>query len=745
MAKKIQLLIKKMTVNAATFKNESVYPTLINYFYGKNGSGKSTISREMYNKGCFDLDCIPEDYEMLVYNEDFIEDNISSYGNIPGVFSISKENKEVNAKISELEAENEKLEAAKEKASDNITDIEKELEKAEDKYKEACWRTADEFRSHYPELLSGAGNKRAFMAKLNAATASNVTFDEIIEEYKIAFGGSATTYDLYKVSMPTLPTCSILSEVIVGSASTPFADFIKAVKNTAWVQDGHTHYQHDNKCPYCQQKLPDDFEKDFALCFDDSYNKKVEALKSFKTEYVAAINSLILVLMSNLKNPFANTHQPDYELQLRLLKEQCQKNIDAIDDKIADPAITITLDELDLSGVQAIIEEINKEILETNKKAADIDGAKKRCINMTWSYIADKSEKHTSAYEAEKKLLDKQHHEASKEAGIYQAKIDANKAEIKILNEQHSNTDKAMESINALLNNAGFKGFQLQKKPHAQFAYQLVRLNGDGEYTVVKGKEMSEGERHFLAFLYFYHQVVGTQNDTGRQNNKVVVIDDPVSSMDSSSLFAVASLVRNLVEIAYNNFRLDIEKKDNFIKQIFILTHNPYFFKEVSYNHIKDYECASFFEIKKDGDNKSTVSLCTAEEMRTGGSAEINVSPVRNTYDALWEDFKKEDDPLLLLNTARQILEYYFLQICGYDGRNLKEKLIENIETPLSDNDITIATAMLNLLNLGVGGFGDGLYFDVAAVNPEDIREVLRLLFDNAKQSQHYNMMMKRS
>lgn len=743
MDKKIRLLIDEMTVNAATFKNEKVFPTLINYFYGKNGSGKSTISRELYNKRCFDLKCIPENYEMLVYNEDFIEDNISSYGNIPGVFSISKENKEVNAKIHTLEAENEKLEAAKNKVSDSSLRLHEQLDKAETRYKDSCWREADIFRKHHSELLSGAGTKKSFMTKLDASIPSNVTFEEIDAEYQFAYGGTATTYALYKIHLPELPHTDLLEEIIVGSASTPFAEFIKTLRNSAWVQEGHMHYQQDGKCPYCQQVLPKSFEQDFAACFDDSYNRKINELKTFRNRYKTATDELQSALLNNLKNPFDNARRSDYELQLRLLKEQCDRNIDLIDEKISNPASPLILPDINLFDIQKLTDEINKEIIEANKKAADIDGAKKRCIKMAWSYLAGKSKEHESAYMAEKKLLEKQLKEAVREESDYQKRIKENQDLINKLNDQHSNTDKAMESINTLLRNSGFKGFQLQKKPHAQYAYQLVRLNADGDYVVVKGKEMSEGERHFLAFLYFYHLVVGTQNDTGRQNNKIVVIDDPVSSMDSSSLFAVASLVRNLIEITYNNFRLDVEHKENFIKQIFILTHNPYFFKEVSYNHIRDYECASFFEIKKDGKNQSHVSMCISEEERTGGAVKINTTPIRNSYDALWEEFKTETDPLVLLNITRQILEYYFLQICGYDGRSLKELLVDKSTIPFSDGDTAIATAMLNLLNLGIGGFADGLYFDISAVSPEDIRNVLRMLFDNSNQIQHYNMMMK--
>ena len=36
--------IEKITLNEATFKGAVVEPTYVNFFYGKNGTGKSTIA-----------------------------------------------------------------------------------------------------------------------------------------------------------------------------------------------------------------------------------------------------------------------------------------------------------------------------------------------------------------------------------------------------------------------------------------------------------------------------------------------------------------------------------------------------------------------------------------------------------------------------------------------------------------------------------------------------------------------------
>jgi len=47
MATKATSAIVKITVNEGTFENEVIHPNYINFFYGKNGAGKTSISREI--------------------------------------------------------------------------------------------------------------------------------------------------------------------------------------------------------------------------------------------------------------------------------------------------------------------------------------------------------------------------------------------------------------------------------------------------------------------------------------------------------------------------------------------------------------------------------------------------------------------------------------------------------------------------------------------------------------------------
>lgn len=98
---------------------------------------------------------------------------------------------------------------------------------------------------------------------------------------------------------------------------------------------------------------------------------------------------------------------------------------------------------------------------------------------------------------------------------------------------------------------------ETQANTVASYVYELVREeNGSIEIA----KDLSEGERNFIAFLYFYHTVMGSQSDDGRVDDKIVVIDDPVSSMDQQTLFYVSALTREMIAVCYNNFEMDEEK-----------------------------------------------------------------------------------------------------------------------------------------------------------------------------------------
>ena len=262
--------------------------------------------------------------------------------------------------------------------------------------------------------------------------------------------------------------------------------------------------------------------------------------------------------------------------------------------------------------------------------------------------------------------------------------------------------------------------------------------------------DLSEGEKNFLAFLYFYCLVQGSSTSEGDSRRKIVIIDDPVSSMDSNSMFIVCSLIRNMIEVCRNNAdNRDPVADGNYIKQMFILTHNAFFHREITYSYLPKYEYASFYLIRKHG-NRSSVELKTCQDPKHPSQV-INENPVKSSYAALWEEFREMQSPVPLINVIRQIVEYYFLQLCGYDGVELQRQVLtrglhhefDDAEGQEDDNQYDLAKSMLLYINASRTGFNDGLHFVEEAANPDVCREILRKIFRIMNQEQHFKMMCR--
>ena len=111
-------MIRNITIkNTASFDyvgGINFTPTLINFIYGSNGSGKTTISNIISNCAAFP-NCnlhwgLATPLQTLVYNRTFIEENFEQSSELKGIFTLRKESKEEVEKIKVNQAEIEKKE-----------------------------------------------------------------------------------------------------------------------------------------------------------------------------------------------------------------------------------------------------------------------------------------------------------------------------------------------------------------------------------------------------------------------------------------------------------------------------------------------------------------------------------------------------------------------------------------------------------------------------------------------------------
>ena len=203
-----------------------------------------------------------------------------------------------------------------------------------------------------------------------------------------------------------------------------------------------------------------------------------------------------------------------------------------------------------------------------------------------------------------------------------------------------------LDSINEALRLNGYTGFSIQTSAEKHGEFQIQRE--DGSYV---RNTLSEGEATIITFLYFIQMVEGNIGGESSAGKKVVVIDDPICSLDYTSIALVSTLTNDLIKKA--------RKGENGIEQVFVLTHNTSFHKQISVEQPKNK--TSYWKLYK----KNGVSRVAA----FGGA-----NPVRNDYQAMWDkllDEGSDEAGVEKANLMRRILETYFLQYGGMDWEQL--------------------------------------------------------------------------
>ena len=283
---------------------------------------------------------------------------------------------------------------------------------------------------------------------------------------------------------------------------------------------------------------------------------------------------------------------------------------------------------------------------------------------------------------------------------------------IKELSRNVTSTQPSIDEINDILVLYGFNNFKIVPSSEVN-QYQIQRENGD-----LVESTLSEGEVTFITFLYFLQLAKGGTSEDNVNDERILVIDDPISSLDSNVLFVVSSLIKEIIKAIKNN--------DDIIKQLIILTHNVYFHKEVSYvdgSRQKDHK-TQYWILRK---NKN---VSTIESYGTN-------NPIQNSYELLWSELQnpKNISAITIQNIMRRILENYFKILGKYKDDDLILKFGNKQEQE-------ICRSLLCWINDGSHCIPDDLFVELPDSVIDKYSDVFRNVFINMGHIEHYNMMM---
>jgi len=729
-------------MTALKLANVATYPVggvqmgplaVCNFVYGPNGSGKTTLSRYLADPqgqpfgACSVAWAGGRALRTGVYNRDFLQTVFSGDHKTKGVFTLGGEDKDTKDRIKELvdditkEGKEEQRLTVTLQGNDGKGGKQAEMAAAIRELKDACLVQTRKHKDEFKAALTGVmRDSEVFRARLLKEREQNngttCTFEDLQTRARTVFTANPVSVSLLAltnvVRLKSLEEDPIFKKAVVGKADVNIAGLIASLKNSDWVSQGVTFLKESRpKCPFCQQGIPDTLEQDLADFFDGSFTTDMARLKQIADDYKEEA-SRISTAMDNLRATSTDYHDSgELGRLIDVFDARLSATLLLIRQKIQSPSAVIHLDEVvaALEEINTFLTKANVRIAEHNRRVANGATEKTKLSSDFWRYLIDVELK------GDLDRWDKSNNAFGRAITSLKGQIQASKdkqiewkKELNGLEEKTTSTQPTVEKINQTLKAFQFTSFRLEPAEEAH-TYRLVRANGESAQH-----SLSEGEKTFITFLYFYHLSQAADSATGIEEDRVVVLDDPISSLDSDILFIVSSLVREMADMARSG--------NSPIKQVLVLTHNVYFHKEVTF-------------AKGGGLPQSAFWVCRKKNDVTDLVAYQNSNPVKSSYQLLWQDVRKpEGHSLTLPNTMRRIFDSYFKLLGGLDVDKACDGLV-------GDEKIA-ARALLSWANDGSHAVHDDLYMVPNGDSDVLYLKVFRRIFDNLQQSDHYRMMM---
>lgn len=445
-----------------------------------------------------------------------------------------------------------------------------------------------------------------------------------------------------------------------------------------WVKQGLDLQRIKNEnetCLFCQNKLDDRFLSSLSKHFSSDYDELQNQINKIK-QYLSDIK---LPEINNMSHQLYPDLQISYSSKLKELnqiiftmKSWITEASSQLDQKYNQPLEIVSAPELPTnftSQYNLIVKELNQIIDQHNDKlknhSREVSEARKK-IEINSIAIA--------IQEQDYKKIVVEVQEAHKQEGAAKQALINNQSKINKLEAETSNISSALPKINKHLGEFfGRNDLQLTPADDHQ-GYLILRENKPA-------KNLSESEKTAIAFSYF---VVKTEENDMKISNSIIFIDDPISSFDVNSVYHCFSMIKQHFKHA---------------KQLFISTHNFQFF-----NLIK-----KWFKGKNENIRKNKEESCNfymVKSIINKGNRVSNLSTLENTLEnfrseynylfKLLSDFIKSDNPhykdlYTIGNIARRFFDIFSdFKIPGPDKLGQKQRLEKIVKEINKGKEINI-------------------------------------------------------
>lgn len=590
----------------------------INVIYGRNYSGKTTLSRIVraleqgvisdkyenpeFEVGIKDLADITQanltshGKKIRVFNEDFVKDNLHFIINPDesiNPFAILGGNADLQTEIDALKLALGKNEEGSETGFYLELKYAKEIAATSKQTYESANSTLSQQLSNkatnnpngirYMSDRFGDQNYNISKLKDEIAIVTEPTFTPLTDAQVIekdTLLEERVNQDVRSISEHTIdiPSISSKAEALITkpiSSSDKIEQLIKDAVLNRWVKDGRQHHKDKlDKCAFCGSDITEERWKELDSHFDEESEKLENEIDALLLEIQQQIASLNNCLSIN-KTVFYSKYHNDIDrliafrqyiidsinLEFSKISEQLsnRKN-DLLNTKIF---TSIKNNSKRLEWCWKIYENIRTQANNYSTLLGDEQSEAKRLLRLREvSDFANSIQYSTEALRIDglKTISDTK---AQEKAGIdlkIQNQIKAIEDKERLMNDE----EKGALKVNKYLNNFfghDFLTLKALEEPD-QLGGKIIRFeiirNGK------KAHHLSEGECSLIAFCYFMAKLEDVET---KGSKPIIWIDDPISSLDSNHIFFVYSLINS-----------EIVAKQDF-EQLFISTHNLDFLK----------------------------------------------------------------------------------------------------------------------------------------------------------------------
>lgn len=686
-----------------------------NILFGYNGKGKSSIAIGI--KVEFLKDTAQKLENLRVFDRDYISNSLlieNSDDKIKGVeASFGEDSVEIEIKIKDLE---------------KLIIKENEIEKIDSEIS----RVNKEIRSEIDKIHDRRKGNTSILRK-----SKDDSLERVIELYKNDFQEAKKIESDGKKLLEIIGDNSIekkidqiesLEELSVSKIQTTIIDEINEVfkekfgedisipefEVVQWIESGLKHHKEGDNCKFCDNKFDfSDVKKKITQYKENKRHQATEKLiqfrdklKSFEQD-IKAIDkeskTYSTIIGDGINQYFSAISEKKKAIDV--LITSCQSKIDNIEvqESFDFELLTETIKETGES-ILTIAEIKNQQLLELITKQSYLTILVKGAIGLeilNSAYIKEK-QKEFKIKEIDLKVIREKNEEIQRQ--------------IQELKQQKSLTKDFAVFVSQILNDINVS--------------LRVELDTDNKNYIIKSthenatctiKDISEGEKNLLALLFFYYELfVDNAQENIKPEIKLIIVDDPISSMDDSNKFYILELMRNLLKLSK--------------QQIFVLTHSWDDFCNLSYDiNAWENDNDATFEIRKNqGKSELSKLICMDKPYKYLFKEIYNFSQKRD------EEIGSECQIYHYPNVMRRIFEEWYSFKIG-KHLNFTNKIKKRVESdfkitlPNEKTNLGLIIKVCNILSHSING----------TLNPQEIHLAAKYLMNLIKKNDelHFNKM----